>query len=234
MSLQLIYHLPVQTKNKKNPGPIEVIPIKSPKQIVDVPRLPPSHIKKFKPKYLSDTAQHTPKNMISPVIGPPINKQASRVKKEPPLKQTEKNGTKLTTLLPPLLGANISTQNNVIREKVGPFTLISTAPSSIAFFVITQGRRVLRVLQENISNYTWYYQDISLFKRSAEVKVVFSPSGKIERANLTTSSGSPKVDWVFLKSVTGGIVEIPPPERKKITLIFTLGKNTLKISLANE
>ncbi len=226
-------------KKTQPPREVEVIPVNRPRQIVDVPRV--KNRGNARPRYLSTHAQRVPENMIAPSVGAPANRQP---KSAPPPSSARNTGEKakgskgvkerIKSLLPPLIASNVSTQDNLIKEKVGPFTLISTAPSPIASFVISQGRRVLRVLQENISNYTWYYNDITRFVNNAEVKVTFSGNGNIIDTQLIRSSGSPKIDWVFLKSVEGGVVEESTPDKKQITLIFTLGKDFLKISVEDE
>ncbi len=227
-----VLHLP-KTNNK--PIEVQIIPPTKPKQIVDVPPVNIKPLRRAKPKYLSNKAQQVPENMVSPINGPPLNKNPStQPQKSISQKPNSTKGFAIKSLLPPLIASNISTQDNIIKEKVGPFTLISTAPSPLASFVITEGRRVLRVLQENISNYTWYYEDIADFKHNAEVIVDFSPYGTIMSTKLVHSSGSKKVDWVFLKSVSGGVIELQPPTKAKTSLIFSLGKNYLKISVANE
>ncbi|GEM_PF-4571259 len=215
------------------PAPVEVTLVeKKNHQIVDVPPVRLQAVSKHHRTYLSKKNQITPENMVSRIKGPPENK-TSRIQSKveriaPPEKKLALS--RIKSLLPSPSRVNqISTQDNIIREKIGPFTLISTVSSEIARFVITQGRRVLRVLEENIENYTWFFTDIYTFKREAIVKVSFSPDGKIEKIDLIQSSGSHKVDRVLYYSVKGGLIEIAPPGGKSLKLEFILGKNYLKI-----
>ncbi len=220
--------------NKTQPVEVEIVkiqqePLKHPRQIVDVPYIKEKVPHKV-PHYLGKTNQSVPKETIAPLIGKPENAPVLQKKKEV-VERNSKNVSisKLATLIPRPGETHISMQDNLIREKVGPFTLISTTSSDLAPFVIAEGRRVLRVLQENIENYTWFYQDISTFKNNSIMKVIFDSYGKVKRTKFLMSSGSGKVDWVFYNSVRGGVISWNKRFKKSVTLVFVLGKNYLKI-----
>jgi len=224
------YKIPLPKKQKYIPVEFDIPkkPVKKAKQIVDVPKINNKIPKKA--KYVAPNNQKAVKEMKAAAVNTPENsiKKGNQEKEKRKIAKESKIPDNFN-FLPSLSAGKVSAQNNIINEKIGNFTFISTVSDIIAPFVILEGRRVMRVLQENISNYTWFYSDINNFKSPVSIKIDFSGSGKVIKIRVLQSSGANKIDWVFYQSVKGGVIPHSPPGGKPLSLFFILDQNSMRV-----
>lgn len=226
-------------------------PVQQARQVVDAPAVGPEQPPR-RAELLGRRDQRVEEEMIAPQVGPSRNADAAPESPAdaPPRPQPPdptaapgeaRRGPDLARFLPdrfgppPAGGQGQSSQPNAVERRVGPVTLLDTASSPFADYLIDRGHRALRLMTLNAELTAWYAGDVRGLRLPAGVRTAVDAGGDVFDSVVEQSSGSAKVDRLLLNALRGAAQGRPPPPEAlrdgRATLVLVLEPDVLKIGL---